>query len=90
MSQWKTNVKIPGVPDEHQQFAREEQLKHRRASERLDRDCRIACQPQVDVPFSSAMDALERLLPFHVRPPPPFLVPTTDRVRLARVDWGLA
>jgi hypothetical protein len=65
---WKTSAKIAGVPDEYQQMAREEQVKHKRASERLDRDCLLACQPQIDTPFSSPMDALERLLPFHVRP----------------------
>lgn len=65
---WNTKSKISGIPEEYQQMVREEQVKHKRASERLDRDCRIACHPQIDTPFSSAMDALERLLPFHVRP----------------------
>ena len=95
---WKTTAKIAGVPDEYQQLAREEQVKHKRAAERLDRDCLLACQPQIDTPFKSAMDALERLLPFHVRPRRG--VPGARResknnrsaegwVRRASCEWGL-
>ena len=44
-----------------------EQYAHRRAARFLSDDAKRVCAADVTKPFSNVQDALDRLLPFHVR-----------------------